>query len=139
VTFNVLPGGTLGPSQYLKSESLQLPGSRHGLFRDGLSGQWRLKCGRMSSMPEECPAARVVNSSVWHFVKSLLRCKDCQISPQLANACNLSRSEREGVLCPVGKVSGCPSSPSKLGSMNHFTGADKAGQSIVVLLSQYLC
>lgn len=44
-----------------------------------------VKCGGMSSTPGKGSPARMVNISVLCFVKSLLRCEDCQIS-QLANA-----------------------------------------------------
>ena len=81
-----------------------------------------VKCGRISSIPEKCPTARAVNVSVLRFVKSLLRCEDCQISPQLTNTYDITWRKREGelwvgkqevgVLCSVGKASRSPSSPS---------------------------
>lgn len=52
----------------------------------------------MSSIPQKCPQAGVVNISVLRFVKSLLRCEDCHIFPQLANTNDITRSEREGEL-----------------------------------------
>lgn len=52
----------------------------------------------MSSIPQKCPQAGVVNISVLHFVKSLLRCEDCHIFPQLANTNDITWSEREAEL-----------------------------------------
>lgn len=56
------------------------------------------KSGGISSVPERCHPARVINISVQCFGKSVLRCGDLHLGRGLANTWNSPRSEREGEL-----------------------------------------
>lgn len=115
MTFNVLPGEIPCPSKQF--ESLQLPGSRHCLFSDGPKvGQWR-PLSAVGCLLQEGWSTFQSNAS-----KALLRCKDCPISPRLANASDVTRSKREGGLwaglwevgasCSVCKMDSSPGFPS---------------------------
>lgn len=57
-----------------------------------------IKHGGMSCGPEKRPPAKAVNLSGLCFLKSLLRCEDCQTCLQFTNAYDTIQSGKEGKL-----------------------------------------